>query len=173
MVIAADEATNDRIAASFSDASATDFLKYTQPFLAKMLRLAQRLGGRANRDDIVQEALINAWNKRSQFNSTRGSLGPWLMAIVADQARKTWRRRLRPLSQAPIPAESSAEDRMDLKRAIGRLPARQRIAVECHYFADLDVAETAAVMRCSEGTVKATLSHARANLRAALEVGND
>jgi RNA polymerase sigma-70 factor (ECF subfamily) len=50
------------------------------------------------------------------------------------------------------------------------LSARQRLAVDCFYFADLSVADTAAVMGCSEGTVKSTLSDARARLRSLLEV---
>jgi RNA polymerase sigma-70 factor (ECF subfamily) len=44
------------------------------------------------------------------------------------------------------------------------------LAVDCFYFVGLTVSETAAVMGCSEGTVKSTLSDARARLRAALEV---
>jgi RNA polymerase sigma-70 factor (ECF subfamily) len=50
------------------------------------------------------------------------------------------------------------------------LTARQRQAVDCLYFAGLTVAETAAVMGCAEGTVKSTLSDARARLRTLLEV---
>ncbi|TMK55831.1 MAG: RNA polymerase sigma factor, partial [Actinobacteria bacterium] len=48
------------------------------------------------------------------------------------------------------------------------LPPRQRLAVELHYFVDLDVAETAAVMKCAEGTVKSTLADARERLRSIL-----
>lgn len=165
----AQDATGQQTGTTFTDATAADFAGYVQPFLPKMLYLAERLGGQANRDDIVQEALINAWTKRSQFRIDRGSLGGWLMAIVADQARKTWRRPLPLFRRIPDPPEDPVEDRIDLARAVRLLPLRQRMAVECHYFAGLTVAETAAVMRCSEGTVKATLSHARGNLRSALE----
>jgi RNA polymerase sigma factor (sigma-70 family) len=59
---------------------------------------------------------------------------------------------------------------MDLERAIKRLPRRQRLAVDCYYFAGLSVQETAAAMRCSEGTVKSTLSDARSALRNLLGV---
>jgi RNA polymerase sigma factor (sigma-70 family) len=59
---------------------------------------------------------------------------------------------------------------VDIERAVRTLPLRQKLAVDCYYFCGLSVAETAAVMRCSEGTVKSTLSDARARLRPALEV---
>lgn len=165
----AEDATGQQKEATFGDSTAAAFISYVEPFLIKMLYLAERLGGYANRDDIVQEALINAWTKRSQFKNERGSLGGWLMAIVADQARKTWRRRLPLFGRIPDAPGDPVEDRIDLDRAVRLLPMRQRMAVECHYLAGLTVAETAAVMRCSEGTVKATLAHARGNLRSALE----
>jgi RNA polymerase sigma-70 factor (ECF subfamily) len=152
-------------------ARASQFAAFVEPYLAKMFHLAERLVGAANRDDVVQEALINAWTKRSQFDPSRGSLGGWLMAIVADQSRKSWRRRL-PLAtwRIEVQAEPAPDDHVDLERAIRALSPRQRLAVDCYYFCGLSVAETAAVMRCSEGTVKSTLSDARSRLRPALEV---
>jgi len=62
---------------------------------------------------------------------------------------------------------------MDLGEAVSRLAGRQRLAVDCFYFVGLSVAETAAVMRCSEGTVKSTLADARKRLRSMLETGNE
>ena len=64
----------------------------------------------------------------------------------------------------------SAEERLDVEYAVARLAPRQRLAVDCFYFVGLSVAETAAVMQCSEGTVKSTLSDARHRLRPLLEV---
>jgi RNA polymerase sigma-70 factor (ECF subfamily) len=48
------------------------------------------------------------------------------------------------------------------------LPKKQRLAVELHYFLDLDVASTAKVLGCAVGTVKSQLSDARARLRTEL-----
>jgi RNA polymerase sigma-70 factor (ECF subfamily) len=63
----------------------------------------------------------------------------------------------------------SIEDRLDVEFAVAKLPARQRLAVDCFYFVGLSVAETAVVMGCAEGTVKSTLSDARARLQRILE----
>jgi RNA polymerase sigma-70 factor (ECF subfamily) len=44
------------------------------------------------------------------------------------------------------------------------------MTVDCVYFVGLTLAETAIVMKVSEGTVKSTLADARAKLRTRLEV---
>jgi len=51
---------------------------------------------------------------------------------------------------------------------IKKLPARQREAFIMRYWEDMDVAETAAVMGCSEGSVKTHCSRATHTLAAAL-----
>ena len=170
VVVTSLEASDVVAQASIAGAGATQFAQLVEPYLPKMFHLAERLAGPTNKDDVVQEALINAWTKRAQFDSKRGALGGWLMAIVADQARKSWRRKLVFIGRLERPEEPAQEDRVDVEMAVSRLPARQRLAVDCLYFAGLTVAETATVMRCAEGTVKSTLSDARRNLRGALEV---
>jgi RNA polymerase sigma-70 factor (ECF subfamily) len=52
---------------------------------------------------------------------------------------------------------------------IQKLPARQREAFLMRYWEDMDVAETAAAMGCSEGSVKTHCSRATHALAAALK----
>ncbi|MEV0797849.1 sigma factor-like helix-turn-helix DNA-binding protein [Kribbella sp. NPDC050281] len=59
------------------------------------------------------------------------------------------------------------EQRLDAVRGQAAEPAADRCRL--FYLADLSIAETAMVMGCSEGTVKSTLSDARARLRSELE----
>ena len=47
------------------------------------------------------------------------------------------------------------------------LPERQRAVIVARFYLDLDVAQTARMLRCREGTVKAHTFKAVANLRAA------
>ncbi|HQR50468.1 MAG TPA: RNA polymerase sigma factor [Methylophilaceae bacterium] len=56
-----------------------------------------------------------------------------------------------------------------IEAALQRLPTRQREAFVLRYWEDLDVAETAAVMGCSEGSVKTHCSRAVHALAASLK----
>jgi RNA polymerase sigma-70 factor (ECF subfamily) len=152
-----------------------EFAAWVAPHLEAMARLAARLAGTADRDDVVQEALARAWRKRHTFDAGRGTPRTWLLAIVADQARKG-RRRRRPdvtTNGADRVVAAVDGDRVDLERALAQLPTRMRLAIDCVYFVGLTVAETAAVMGVTEGTVKSTLSKARAHLQSRLEVSHD
>jgi len=135
--------------------TADAFADWVRRHLPSMTHLAARLAPPGDRDDVVQEALTRAWNKRHQFDATRGTPSAWLLAITADRARQA--RRRRPLAWLPADVAGrvrSTDDRLDVEFAVARLPPRQRLAVDCFYFVGLSVADTAAVMRCSEGTVK-------------------
>lgn len=138
--------------------------------LPAMWALAWRLAG-SDAEDVVQEALLQAWRTRSSYDASRASLRTWLLLLVTDRCRKRVRRlRSTPLHDAlPETGQPDVPPDIDLSRAVGALAPRQRLAVELHYVIGLDVNETAAVMRCSPGTVKSTLYDARARLRAVLE----
>lgn len=56
-----------------------------------------------------------------------------------------------------------------IEKALERLPARQREAFVLRYWEDMDVAETASVMGCSEGSVKTHCSRAVHTLAMILE----
>jgi len=145
------------------------FGDWVRPHWPVMAALARRLAA-SDWEDVLQEALCSAWRKRGQFDPDRGSARSWLLAITADQARKS-HRRLRPVGeltggeQAALPDRSTA---IDLERAIGGLTTRQQLAVNLHYFLGLPLAEIAGVLGCSEGTAKSTLADARRRIRSSL-----
>ena len=146
-----------------------DFTGFVAPHWELMSRLARRLAPPGEWEDVLQEALGSAWRKRNQYDDARGSARNWLLAVVADQARKG-HRRLRTRREQELedrPVDDRPAD-VDLARALCRLTARQRAAIELHYYLGLSVADIAQVLRCSDGTVKSTLSDARARLRAQL-----
>ncbi len=143
------------------------FGTWVAPHLAAMSRYAHRLAPPAAADDVVQDALVRAWSRWSTYDPGRGAPAPWLLAIVADQARRHRSRGPAPavaLSEAAAPTGPTEPD-IDLERAVRALPPRQRQAVDLYYFVGLDVASVAQVMACAPGTVQATLHQARARLR--------
>jgi len=62
--------------------------------------------------------------------------------------------------EQPLAALEQAEALDAIEEALARLPLRQRQAFLLRYWEDLDTAETAAVMGCSEGSVKTHCSRA-------------
>jgi RNA polymerase sigma-70 factor (ECF subfamily) len=155
-------------------APTADFAGLIAPHWDVLVRVAGRLAAPGSRDDVLQEALTTAWRRQASYDPDRGSVRAWLLVITADQARRSWRRyRIwHPLADelpaaAPDPAVR-ADTETDIEAAVRRLPRRQRLAVQLRYYADLDVDDIAAVMRCSAGTVKSTLHDARCALRARL-----
>lgn len=159
-----------RMGATGLDA-ADDFAAAVRPHLPVLGRLAARLGPREDRDDVVQEALLRAWAHRTQFDPARGTLLTWLLAIVANEARRAGGRRAArlPIQLQVTVNQIATEDHLDIEAATATLPERQRLAVDCFYYVGLSVDQTAAVMGCSAGTVKSSLSDARRNLRTQLE----
>ena len=151
-----------------SSNSTSDFEAWVTPHLVVMGRVAARLATSADRDDILQDALTVAWRRRSTYDPDRGTPAAWLCTIVANTARRAARRRS-PAALAVLPDhdkhQPDSDLALDVADALSRLSTRQREAVDLHYYAGLSVAETATVMGCSAGTVKSTLSDARARLR--------
>ena len=145
-----------------------EFARWVQPHLTALTRYAGRQVAPADRDDVVQEALIRAWQRWATYDDSRGTPVAWLLGILADRCRRHRTRRPAPVVElvdsvervAPAPAHD-----VDLERAVAGLSRRQRQAVDLHYFVGLDVATVAEVMDCAPGTVKATLHQARSRLR--------
>jgi RNA polymerase sigma factor (sigma-70 family) len=86
---------------------------------------------------------------------------------------RSWRRRLRVarrhaalLTVAPDDPDAAAG--LTVQRAVALLPDRQREAIALRYYADLSVRDTAAVMGCAEGTVRALTSQAISGLKTSL-----
>ncbi len=63
-------------------------------------------------------------------------------------------------AENPETATERAQTLLSIERGILELPARQREAFLMRYWEELDVAETAAAMGCSEGSVKTHCSRA-------------
>ena len=131
----------DDIADSPAPADASSFDELVRPHWRAMSIVAERMAGPLA-EDVLQDALLNAWRKRHQYDPSRGRAVTWLLAIVADQAFKSarWHRR-RPvtvpapddLAHPPTTANTDPAERLDVERALRALTDRQRTAVLLHY----------------------------------------
>lgn len=147
--------------------STASFAAWVCPHWADMDRLALRLVGGSAAEDVVQEALAAAWRSRHRFDSRRGNPRAWLLAIVTNKARDHWQRTVEPAALVDDIAGNapSSDATVDLSLALQQLTERRRVAVALYYYLQLTIDECAVVMDCSAGTVKSTLSDARAQLR--------
>jgi RNA polymerase sigma factor (sigma-70 family) len=133
----------------------------------------------ADAEEAAQDGFVKAYRALGRFR--RGEpLRPWLLRIVANEARN--RRRsaarhgvlsLRAASEPPpgdaVPSPEAAllvrEQRSALVSAVNRLPERDREVIACRYFLELSEEETAAALGWRRGTVKSRLHRALERLR--------
>jgi DNA-directed RNA polymerase specialized sigma24 family protein len=128
--------------------------------------LVSLTGSREVGHDAVQETFAQALRDRDSYRG-EGSLEAWIWRIAVRTAGK--QRGGRGTYQfstngalAPSPAWSDLDP--ELAEAVRSLAPRQRLMVFLHYFADLPYAQIADICSVREGTVAATLSHARSAL---------
>jgi RNA polymerase sigma factor (sigma-70 family) len=136
--------------------------------LAEFRRVATAItGSRDAAVDAVQEAFALAVHKRTQFRH-EGSVDAWLWRIVVHTARDTAATSNHALAygDASVDAIAPQDDSPTHVHAlVAELPERQRLALFLRYYADLDYAAIADALEISPGTVGATLSQAKENLR--------
>jgi RNA polymerase sigma-70 factor (ECF subfamily) len=149
------------------------FLERDYPRLVNAVALA--CGSYPLAEDAVQEALVRAW-LRSDRGERIESLAAWVAAVALNQARSGWRRtmaerraRARLQDQGRV-TEAPGEDHIEVTRALGALPRREREVAVLRYLLGFDTKETATALSVGEGTVKSSLSRARAHLAEALRV---
>jgi RNA polymerase sigma-70 factor (ECF subfamily) len=159
----------------------------------RALRMAELAAG--NREDaleLVQDAMLGF--VRSYSDKPAPDWAPLFYRVLDSrildfhrrgQIRRRWRVWLGratdepdadPLAQVADPVEpgpvqrlADGETRDAVDAAVAALPLRQRQAFLLRIWEGLDVAQTAAAMRCSEGSVKTHLSRALASMRSRLE----
>jgi len=143
-----------------------------------MLRLSESYGDRAADElaPLFQRILQNAirdWFRRQKVRSLWTTL---LSSLAPGRGEEDDQDPLETLQEAgDSNREESPPDRLEraqvleiIEQELSKLPPRQREAFLMRYWEELDVAETASAMGCSEGSVKTHCSRAIHALAAAL-----
>ena len=144
-----------------------------------MLRLAERYGDRSPPELplLFQRILQNAirdWFRRQKVRSLWVTLFSALLPGRADDDEHDPLETLHAAGESnpeELPAERLERSQVleIIDQEIARLPPRQRQAFILRYWEELDVAETAQSMGCSEGSVKTHCSRAAHALATALK----
>lgn len=144
--------------------------------LTALRRYARSLArNSADAEDLVHDALVRAYEKRTTFKSGR-SLRHWLMSILhnthVDRLRSNLARQKRDdataqESEPSYPAGQEHVTRLrQVREAFMTLPEEQREALHLVAVEDLSYQEAADALGIPVGTLMSRVSRARATLRA-------
>jgi RNA polymerase sigma-70 factor, ECF subfamily len=149
----------------------------------RLYNLAFRMAGSAQEaEDLLQEVFLHAYRKLGSFRGD-SSLGTWLYRLGMNQCLDYLRGRQAKMKTAtdsldeegaaelasPMSATPVAVNRLDLERAIARLPEGCRAAFLLHDVEGFEHHEVARILGVSEGTSKSQVHKARMKLRVYLQ----
>jgi RNA polymerase sigma-70 factor (ECF subfamily) len=165
------------------------------------LRIDPRLAARIDPSDVVQEVLAEADRRLDAYLESRPiPFYPWLRQFAADKLADLYRRHIRAARRAidreelgGLPDQSAedlaerilardhgpsenarrAEQREQVRAALGQLASVDREALTLRYLEELPAAEVAAVMGVSESAAKKRVLRALERLRAILDTGSE
>lgn len=150
-----------------------------QRHASRLFALAYRmLGNRTDAEDLLQEIFLAAHRKLGSYRGD-ASLGTWLFRLATNLCLDHLRSRRARMSQVTDSIEDDPREvpsrtpvhgvgtlhRLDLERAIARLPEGCRTAFVLHDVEGFEHREVAALLGISEGTSKSQVHKARCRLR--------
>jgi RNA polymerase sigma-70 factor (ECF subfamily) len=137
-------------------------------------------------EDLVQELFLRLWNRRREFDATRGALGAWLLSIARNMAidyvrsaQTRFQSKLRPIEQTdalrfsykPSEPANAIDSAKAVHEALAELKPNQRKVLELAYFEGYSQTEIAARLAEPLGTVKSWMRAALECMRIAVKGG--
>jgi RNA polymerase sigma-70 factor, ECF subfamily len=170
--------------------------KYRNPVIRFVYRMVQ---DRAISEELAQEVFLRVYRSRATYEPT-ARFTTWLFRIAThlainwlrDGRNEKGQQRLDDDGDGDMPVREVADRRptveqrmvdqtrlQEVRDAITMLPEKQRAAVLMHKYEEMEYAQIAQILECSESAVKSLLFRAYESLRARLahmcrgEVGNE
>jgi RNA polymerase sigma-70 factor, ECF subfamily len=156
------------------------FEELYQQHAARLYNLAYRMAdSKADAEDLLQDIFLIAYRKMASFRG-ESSLGTWLYRLAMNHCLDVLRSRQARMGHqtdsldeesAPVPTAAptlGAVSRIDLERAISRLPHACRAAFLLHDVEGFGHQEVGSILGISEGTSKSQVHKARLRIRAYL-----
>lgn len=126
-------------------------------------------GDWAQAEDLTQSVLLRMYLKWPSIdpNGVDAYARVAIARLAVDESRRPHRRRELTSDQLPDRGVDTAspDDALDVRRALAGLPPGQRATLVLRYYAGFPVAETAAALGVTEGTVKSQTAKGIAALR--------
>lgn len=154
--------------------------EFAEYFVARrdaVRRTAYMLCGDWHRaDDLAQTAFV-ALHRRWRKIRDHGALDAYVRRTVVraaiDESRRPWRRERQTETLPEVTDQRARVDdqvatRSALLDGLKEVPPRQRAVLVLRFLEGLDVAATAAALKCSEGTVKSQTARGLDALRGVL-----
>ncbi len=158
--------------------------KHRSPVIHFLYRMIQN---QAVAEELAQEVFLRVYKSRASYEPT-AKFTTWLFRIASHVALNHIRDGKYERNQESLDQESDegmsrqvASDALtveqmmvreakfgEIRRAIQLLPAKQRAAVLMHKYQEMEYAQIAAALECSESAVKSLLFRAYETLRAKL-----
>jgi len=158
--------------------------RHRGPIIHFFYRMVQN---QAVAEELAQEVFLRVYRSRGSYEPT-AKFTTWLFRIathlglnwIRDGRNERWHDSLDRdadgiARQVPDRARNVEQELLyqarlgEVRRAIENLPSKQRAAVMMHKYEELEYAQIADVLRCSESAVKSLLFRAYESLRARLE----
>jgi RNA polymerase sigma-70 factor (ECF subfamily) len=166
------------------------FARLAEEYAGRLYAVAYRmLGHRADAEDAVQRALLKCFAARATY-SPRWAVSTWLYRALTNVCIDELRRRRVRTEVMDGSAETEeatdraaaraaggpamlapAVERLDLTRALQRVPREARLLLALRYVDGLDYRELARIRGISVNTVKSQLARGKAILKDALQAG--
>jgi RNA polymerase sigma-70 factor (ECF subfamily) len=161
--------------------------KYRTPLVNFLYRMVRDT---ATAEDLAQEVFLRVYRARKQY-SPSAKFTTWLFRIATNLALNSMRDNRHRQKDVSIDAPTSPDedaapmqlpapemridehmierDRADyIRKVISELPEKQRVAVLLHKYEEMDYAEIARILECSESALKSLLFRAYETLRVQL-----
>jgi len=147
--------------------------------------ILQIIPGSNNAADLLQETFITIWNRIEAYDSSRGRLFTWMLAITRNLCIDVTRSKGYKNEQKNVYLDDDSDEELfaagkttaipdtvnyiGLKKAVQKLPPKQRQLINLAYFSGYTQSEIAGMEGVPKGTVKTRIRKALIELRQYLQ----